>query len=130
MSENNGSNNLLFFLAGMTIGGVAALLFAPQSGEKTRKLIGKKAEAGRDYLRDAGDDLREQAEEFVDKSRDVVSKQVERGRNLVNEQVERGRDLVTEQVERGKDLVAKQKEQLSAALEAVKDGYKESKRSH
>jgi gas vesicle protein len=119
MSENNVGNNLLYFLAGMAAGAVGALLFAPQSGEKTRKLLNKKADEGREYLREKGEEIREQAEEYVEK-----------GKELISEQVERGKDLVSHQVERGKDLVAKQKEQLSAALDAVKDGYKEAKRSH
>jgi gas vesicle protein len=108
MSENNGSSNLLFFLAGASLGAVVALLYAPQSGKKTREYISDKADEGRDYLKDKGKELREQAEDYV----------------------ERGKDLVSHQVDRGRDLVARQKEQLSAALEAVKDGYKEAKKSH
>jgi len=108
MSENNGSSNLLFFLAGASLGAVIALLYAPQSGKKTREYISDKADEGKDYLKDRSKELREQAEEYV----------------------ERGKDLVSHQVDRGKDLVARQKEQLSAALEAVKDGYKEAKKSH
>ncbi|MHB8654516.1 MAG: YtxH domain-containing protein [Terriglobia bacterium] len=108
MSENNGSTNLLYFLAGASIGAVVALLYAPQSGKKTREYISDRAEEGKDYLKDRSKELREQAEDYV----------------------ERGKDLVSQQVERGKDLVARQKEQLSAALEAVKDGYKEAKKSH
>lgn len=108
MSENNGSSNLLFFLAGASLGAVVALLYAPQSGKKTREYISDKADEGKDYLKDKSKELREQAEDYV----------------------ERGKDLVSHQVDRGKDLVARQKEQLSAALEAVKDGYKEAKKSH
>jgi gas vesicle protein len=108
MSENNGSTNLLYFLAGASLGAVVALLYAPQSGKKTREYITDRAEEGKDYLKEKSKELRDQAEDYV----------------------ERGKDLVSQQVERGKDLVAKQKEQLSAALEAVKDGYKEAKKSH
>lgn len=110
MSDNNNnvSTNLLFFLAGASLGAVVALLYAPQSGKKTREYISDKAEEGRDFLKEKGKEIREQAEDYVEKSK----------------------ELVAQQLERGKDLVAKQKEQLSAALEAVKDGYKEAKRSH
>ena len=108
MSENNGSSNLLFFLAGASLGAVVALLYAPQSGKKTREYISDKADEGKDYLKDKSKELREQAEDYV----------------------ERGKDLVSHQMDRGKELVARQKEQLSAALEAVKDGYKEAKKSH
>jgi gas vesicle protein len=43
MSQQNGgigAGTVLFaFLAGATVGGVVALLFAPQSGEKTRQKL-------------------------------------------------------------------------------------------
>jgi gas vesicle protein len=52
MSQNNGgvgAGTVLFaFLAGATVGGVVALLFAPQSGQKTRQ-----------KLLEFGDDARE-----------------------------------------------------------------------
>jgi gas vesicle protein len=52
MSQNNGgvgAGTVLFaFLAGAAVGGVVALLFAPQSGEKTRQ-----------KLLEYGDDARE-----------------------------------------------------------------------
>ena len=108
MSDNNGSTNILFFLAGAAVGATVALLYAPQSGKKTREYISNKAEEGKDYIVDRSKELREQAEEYVEK----------------------GKGMVSEQLERGKDLVARQKEQLSAALEAGKDGYREAKKSH
>ena len=47
MSDNNGASNLGFFLAGLGIGAVLALIFAPQSGKETRDLIALKASEGR-----------------------------------------------------------------------------------
>ena len=38
----------LAFLGGTVVGGVAALLFAPRSGEQTRKRIVQMAETGRE----------------------------------------------------------------------------------
>ena len=35
MSEDNGGSSLAFFLAGMSIGAVLALLFAPKSDRKS-----------------------------------------------------------------------------------------------
>jgi len=66
------------FLVGVGVGTVVALLLAPKTGEKTRKLIVKKAEEGRDYVASKGRELREQAEELVDKGKELVSKQKER----------------------------------------------------
>jgi len=39
---------LLAFLGGAVVGGVAALLFAPRSGEQTRKRINEMAETGKE----------------------------------------------------------------------------------
>jgi gas vesicle protein len=78
MSENNnGSSGLLFFLAGMGIGAILAVLFAPKSGEETREYIAEKAEEGRAYVGAKGRELRKEAEELVERSKDLVAKQKE-----------------------------------------------------
>ena len=77
MSEGNSGSKLAFFLAGMGIGAILALLFAPKSGQETREFIAQKAEEGKDYMTARGRELRKQAEEAVEKAKDVVSKQKE-----------------------------------------------------
>jgi gas vesicle protein len=78
MSDNGGTSKFGFFLAGLGIGAILALLFAPKSGEETRKLIAAKAGEGKDYMSSRGKELREQAEELVDRGKGLVSKQKER----------------------------------------------------
>ena len=41
---NSSEKGILAFLAGLTTGAVLGILFAPRSGEETRKLIGEKAD--------------------------------------------------------------------------------------
>jgi gas vesicle protein len=77
MSENNGASKLAFFLAGVGIGAIMALLFAPKSGKETRDYLTQKAEEGREYVTARGRELRKQAEETVEKAKDVVAKQKE-----------------------------------------------------
>jgi gas vesicle protein len=78
MSEDDdGSSKLAFFVAGMGIGAILALLFAPRSGQETRDYIAEKAGEGKDYMNTKGKVLRRQAEELVEKSKDLVSKQKE-----------------------------------------------------
>ncbi|MBI1941914.1 MAG: YtxH domain-containing protein [Acidobacteria bacterium] len=77
MSENNSGSNIAFFLAGLGIGAVLALLFAPKSGKETREYIAQKAEESKDYMTAKGKELRKQAEEAVEKAKDVVAKQKE-----------------------------------------------------
>lgn len=77
MSDNDAGTRVAFFLAGAGIGALVALLFAPKAGKETRDFIAKKAEEGRDYVTQRSRDLREQAEEYVDKGKDLVTKQKE-----------------------------------------------------
>ena len=78
MSDDNGSSHLAFFLAGLGIGAILALLFAPKSGEETRKFLAEKAEEGKGYVSSKGKELRQQAEDLVEKSKDLVAKEKER----------------------------------------------------
>jgi gas vesicle protein len=64
-----------YFVAGLGIGAAVALLFAPQSGEDTRKQIAEKAQEGKDYVASKGREIRKHAEDLVDQGKDLVSKQ-------------------------------------------------------
>jgi gas vesicle protein len=77
MSEGNGGTKFAFFLAGMGIGAVVALLFAPRSGKETREYLTHKAEEGKDYVQQKSRELKKQAEETVDRAKDLVQKQKE-----------------------------------------------------
>lgn len=79
MSENN-SNSFLWFLAGLGVGAVAGILYAPRSGDETRDVIRAKAEEGRERLRHHANRARNQASEWVDRGRDMVGQQKEQFR--------------------------------------------------
>jgi gas vesicle protein len=86
MAQEDNDAKLIWFMAGAAIGAAAALLFAPQTGEQTRRLIGDKAKEGRDALADSGRDM-------MDRGRDLY----ERGRKMADEAAEmfdRGRKIV------------------------------------
>jgi gas vesicle protein len=75
MANCSVGTKISFFVAGLGIGAAVALLFAPQSGEETRKQIKKTALDGSDYVVARGKEIRKQAEDFVDQGKDLVSKQ-------------------------------------------------------
>lgn len=56
MASRSFAGKLGTWLAAGTIGAGAALLFAPHSGRRTKRLIRRKAEQ---YIQDAGDDVAE-----------------------------------------------------------------------
>ena len=77
MSNGNGGSKFAFFLAGLGVGAILALLLAPGSGEETRQMIGQKANEGKDYVTNKSKEFRQQAEGIVDKAKDLVTQQKE-----------------------------------------------------
>jgi len=98
MSENNGGSNLGFFLAGLGIGAILALLLAPKSGKETRDYITQKAEEGKDYVKTKTEELRRQAEDAVEKGKDMVSKQ----KDLLSAALEAGKQAYQEEKAKAK----------------------------
>jgi gas vesicle protein len=98
MSEDNGSSKLGFFLAGLGIGAILALLFAPKSGRETRDYLTGKAEEGRDYVKARSEDLRNKAEEAVGKGKDMVTRQKE----LLSAALEAGKQAYQEEKAKAK----------------------------
>lgn len=86
MADDNISGKVLLFVAGTAIGASAAMLFAPASGEDTRKVIAKKTEGGRAALADSGKDVFERGREMFERGQKLVeeaAEMFERGRKLV-----------------------------------------------
>jgi gas vesicle protein len=75
MANCNVATKVSYFVAGIGIGAAIALLFAPQSGEETRKQIVDKAQEGKDFVASKGREIRKQAEDLVDQGKNLVSKQ-------------------------------------------------------
>lgn len=68
-------SNLPYFLLGVGVGAAVGLLYAPNSGEETRRELRSRADEGRDYLRRRGNELRGQAEDLLDRGREGVRTQ-------------------------------------------------------
>ncbi len=80
MSERDG-NGLLWFLAGLGVGALVGVLYAPRAGNETREALRSRAEDGRDYVRERARQAREQAADLVDRGRDVLKQQKEQFRS-------------------------------------------------
>jgi len=75
------SNSFLWFLAGLGVGALVGVLYAPRAGNETREAIRSRAEEGREYVRGRARDAREQATDWVDRGRDILSQQKEQFRS-------------------------------------------------
>jgi gas vesicle protein len=83
MRDCNGSTRVLYFLGGLGIGAILALLFAPQSGKQTRDMIVQKAEEGKDYVTTKGKDVVRQAGGMVEKGKEALSDALESGKKAL-----------------------------------------------
>ena len=67
-------NGLPFFLLGIGLGVAAGVLLAPQSGEKTRRLIRSRAEEGADYVKRRSKEIQETAAEVIQESKKTIQR--------------------------------------------------------
>jgi gas vesicle protein len=83
MSEETSSqrSSLTIFAVGALIGAGIALLYAPQSGKDTRKLLAKKAKA----LKDKTQDTVESVQEFIHDRKADLAAVIDSGKDAVND---------------------------------------------
>ncbi len=131
MADNdNGVSGFGWFLAGLGIGALVGVLYAPKAGRETREDIVSGALDARDkasvlaqekaqQLQAKAQQLQEKAQQLQEKAQQIASDYVDRGK----EYYERGRSQFNEYVERGKDLAQEHQDKLSAAIDAGKEAY-------
>jgi gas vesicle protein len=85
-AEDNLANNIGWFVAGAVVGMTAAILLAPQSGKKTRKILSDKTQQGKEAVADTGKEVYDRSKDMIDKGRQLVEDAADlfdRGRKLV-----------------------------------------------
>ena len=99
----------MMLVAGGVIGAGVALLFAPQSGERTRRDIARRSRKARNQtekmVREAAESVTELVEDLGDKTSDLV----DRG----GEVAESWRQHLLESIDRGQKNLEKQRQKLS-----------------
>jgi len=68
-------NKFSYFLLGLGLGVAAGLLFAPKSGPETREYLRAKADEGKDYVKRRTAEVRDQAQEAVERGKSTVTRQ-------------------------------------------------------
>ena len=87
-------NGLSAFLLGLGVGVGIGMLFAPKSGQETRKLIKDKTGESTEYIKQRGADVKQSAAEWVDKGKEALSRQ----KDTIGEAVEAGKQAYREAV--------------------------------
>lgn len=94
--EQAGSTDLLLILGGVALGALLGILYAPRSGERTRRRLRRQYEDVRERAADLGDDLVERIEDL--------------------------RRSVAERIAAGQDYVGQKKDDLREGLTALEEG--------
>ncbi len=71
MADNVGSK-VSYFLVGLGVGALVGVLFAPKAGEETRDFLSKKADEGKEYAQRKARELRERADELMERGKEVA----------------------------------------------------------
>lgn len=98
MGDNGSGSKLSYFLAGIGIGTLVGILFAPKSGEETREYLSQRADEGKEYAQRKARELRERADDLVQRGKQAASRQKE----SISAAVDAGREAY--QREKSKDL--------------------------
>ncbi len=123
MSEDTGRGQgvgVAWFLAGLGVGALVGILYAPKSGRETREDLAQRGREGSEYLRNRTRQAAEQVGTMVDKGKEQMNQYVGRGREVVD----RGRAQWEDFVERGKNLVSDQTSRVGAAVDAGREAYR------
>lgn len=88
----------LAFILGGTLGASLAMLFAPESGRRTRERLRDLAADMRDRTLDLSEDLRDKAEDAI-----------ERGREVLDEK----KSIISAAMQAGKEAMQRERDRLS-----------------
>jgi gas vesicle protein len=81
VSNNNSGSIIVAFALGALAGAAVALLYAPASGEETRRKVADKTREGRERA----SRMAQQGKEFVDRQRENLTDVVERSRQAFDQ---------------------------------------------
>jgi len=86
MASEDNTSKVMWFIAGTAVGASLALLFAPASGEETRRKIRRSAERSRDQIADRSRDLMEKGRGLYERGKEMADDAAalfERGKKLM-----------------------------------------------
>lgn len=110
------------FLIGLAVGAGVALLFAPRSGEETRREIQRRAREVGDQAQDIVSDLTESVGNKFQQAKESVDERIDSARNAV----ELKRRQVSNAVDAGRAAAQQAREELELRIAETKAAYKES----
>ena len=108
------------FLWGLAIGAGLALLFAPDSGEETRRRLGRSARRVRSTAQDAAEDLRENVSDKYQHARQAVEDRIDSARQAI----ELKKAQATEAIRAGREAAQQARDELERRIAETKAAYR------
>lgn len=108
-------------LLGLALGTGIALLFAPQSGADTRRMIRRKAQQAKDTVADVVDEVASTVTDGISRARDTVEDRIDSARDAV----ELKKRQISRAVRAGRDAAHEAREDLEFRIAESKAAYKE-----
>ena len=106
--KNDVSSGIGWFIAGLGVGALIGVLYAPKAGKETREDLIAGAKDAKKRAAALVDEGKQQAEELMDKGKEYY----EKGRTQWSQYVDKGRDYLGETADR-----------VTSAVEAGKKAY-------
>ena len=91
MSKEDNGSSLTWFISGLVLGAVTALLLAPESGHRTRRRIARHARQGGKVIADSSREVYERGRELYERGREMAedaADMFERGRKLAEKKID------------------------------------------
>ncbi len=141
--DSQGGSAFSWFLAGLGLGSLLGVLYAPRPGQETRDELVSTALGSTEYVRQRSREAAANAGDYVERSKGQVADYVARGKDQATQYTSVGKDQAGQYIAKGKDAVetgrqkinevysqsaqalAEQKEKLAAAIGAGKQAYAE-----
>jgi gas vesicle protein len=73
--NNDGGLNVIYFLAGLALGVLGGILFAPRAGEEIREDVRRRTNEKWEYLNEQADKIRDATEKMVERSKEWMDRQ-------------------------------------------------------
>jgi gas vesicle protein len=67
-------SNVGYFMAGLAIGSLVGIFFAPKSGQGTREYLSQKLKEGSKHARKKARELSERADDLVERGKELVNR--------------------------------------------------------
>jgi gas vesicle protein len=84
MKDRDSDISFMWFSAGLGLGAILGVLYAPRSGRETRETIMESAQQGREYVRSRGREARESVTQWVEDGKDLINQQKEQFASAVD----------------------------------------------